>query len=387
VHFVLLCGVVLYCVEVRAASLFGRVIEVQSGDAITIFNLNRPVRVKLLGVDAPELDQAFGDVARKHLSDLIYDKSVTVEYSGISADGSIAGRVLLNSADIGAQMIRDGVAWFDPGAVSRLSTTDCDVYQQSEQAAHNERRGLWQEENPIAPWDFVRAAAERKNPVVSLKSVFPVAQTRADRPVPELTNLTLMAAGISPRSGGGGADPATLAASLTTYAKNWGPFQVPGQNFSVLMPDEGQQVTNQIFAGDRPADMSFYVAREGWAIYSVWWLKAPTYGETDKMAMDAMILKGVLKGVQAGYERRGDQFSCERQREKNVSMNGYTGREFDFASCSVPLRVRAFTRVVGDERELFFAGVLYSEEEDENVARFINSFTAGPQRKANSRSR
>ena len=68
----------------QAASLYGKVIEVNSGDVITIFNLNRPVRVKLLGVDAPEMDQAFGDVAKKHLSDLVFDKAVLVHYSGIS---------------------------------------------------------------------------------------------------------------------------------------------------------------------------------------------------------------------------------------------------------------------------------------------------------------
>src|SRR5215213_564148 len=146
-----------FSAEVRASSLFGRVIEVNSGDVITVFNLNRPVRVKLLGLDAPEMDQAFGDVAKKHLSDLIYDKSVLIEYSGISADGSLAGRVLLNSTDIGAQMIRDGAAWFDPNNLSRLSETDREVYRQSEQAARSERRGLWEAENPTAPWEFVRA--------------------------------------------------------------------------------------------------------------------------------------------------------------------------------------------------------------------------------------
>jgi endonuclease YncB( thermonuclease family) len=105
----------------RGASLFGKVIEVNSGDTITIFNLNRPVRVKLLGVDAPEMNQAFGEVAKKHLADLVCDKSVLVEYSGISADSSLNGRVLLNNADIGAQMIRDGVAWFDPNNENRLN--------------------------------------------------------------------------------------------------------------------------------------------------------------------------------------------------------------------------------------------------------------------------
>src|SRR5215213_8197460 len=143
--------VFLLSTDVNAASLFGKVIDVSSGDVITVFNLNRPVRVKLLGVDAPEMDQAFGDVAKKHLSDLIYDKSVSVEYAGISADGSLAGRVLLNGSDIGAQMIRDGAAWFDPNNLSHLSTTDREVYHDSEQAARSERRGLWETENPVAP--------------------------------------------------------------------------------------------------------------------------------------------------------------------------------------------------------------------------------------------
>src|ERR1044071_3700207 len=135
---IIICGFV----SADAASLFGKVIEVNSGDMITIFNLNRPVRVKLMGVDAPEMNQAFGDVAQKHLSDLVFEKSVLVEYAGIAADSSLTGRVFLNDADIGAQMIRDGVAWFDPSNGNRLSETNREVYQQSEQAARSEKRGL-----------------------------------------------------------------------------------------------------------------------------------------------------------------------------------------------------------------------------------------------------
>jgi len=148
-RYILLLAICFIPLDVQGASLFGKVIEVNSGDVLTISNLKRPVRVKLLGVDAPEMNQAFGDVAKKHLADLILDKSVLVEYSGIASDSSLTGRVLLNGADIGAQMIRDGAAWFDTNT-NRLSGTDRDLYQQSEQAARNERRGLWQQENPVA---------------------------------------------------------------------------------------------------------------------------------------------------------------------------------------------------------------------------------------------
>src|SRR6185436_20017335 len=98
--------------EAGASSLTGKVIEVNDGDEITVSNLNRPVRIKLLAIDAPEKDQAFGAAAKQHLFDLVYDKFVTVEYSGIGEHSSLLGRVvlILNNSDICAQMIRDGAA-------------------------------------------------------------------------------------------------------------------------------------------------------------------------------------------------------------------------------------------------------------------------------------
>src|SRR5215470_13779727 len=107
-YFVLAFLVLVFvCHNAAAATLFGRVIEVNDGDVITVFNLNRPVRIKLMAIDAPEAGQPFGDAARKHLSDLIYEKDVLVEYRGIAADGSLVGRVMLSKVDIGVQMIRD----------------------------------------------------------------------------------------------------------------------------------------------------------------------------------------------------------------------------------------------------------------------------------------
>src|SRR4029450_126906 len=99
------------------------------------------------------------------------DKSVLVEYSGIDADHSVNGRVLLEGADVGAQMIRDGAAWADPSTRHRLSETDREVYQQSEFAARSERRGLWQQENPLAPWEFARAVEMKTKPISALKTV------------------------------------------------------------------------------------------------------------------------------------------------------------------------------------------------------------------------
>src|SRR6185369_10111333 len=267
----------------RGASLFGKVIEVNSGDTITISNLNRPVRVKLLGVDAPEMNQAFGEVAKKHLSDLVYEKSVLVEYSGIAADSSLNGRVLLNNADVGAQMIRDGAAWFDPNNENRLTINDRDVYQQSEQAARAERRGLWQGENPVAPWQFVKAQLQPRIPVRAVSDT-PETKPKRTGPVPELSNLTLMMANMN-STGAKETHPDSpygdLSWATSTARKNWSQFQDPDEDFSVLIPEEGKRGSASApYEGDM-VQFNTYVVRDGMAFYSLTWFAGPTNGEKD----------------------------------------------------------------------------------------------------------
>jgi endonuclease YncB( thermonuclease family) len=383
-RYILLLAICFIPLDVQGASLFGKVIEVNSGDVLTIYNLNRPVRVKLLGVDAPEMNQAFGDVAKKHLADLILDKSVLVEYSGIASDSSLTGRVLLNDADIGAQMIRDGAAWFDTNT-NRLSGTERDVYQQSEQAARNERRGLWQQENPVAPWEFVREEALRRNPVVSLKPVTPEAQPPAKRPAAELTNFTLMTAGIAAAPPSPNVGMALPAAGPS--GGNWRWLRTAGANFSALVPENGKLTEAPIPDGET----HFFIGRDGSSVYVVSWVTAPSMGETDKDAMSetlGVFLRAVGQGFQIGAESAGrpQSFLCELQNETSISQGGYTGSEYDLRSCTVPARARVFTRLVNEQRQMYIAVAFYVEE-DENVSRFMNSFTIGAAQKSKSRAR
>ncbi len=387
------------CFDASAATLFGRVVEVNDGDIITVFNLNRPVRVKLLAVDAPERDQAFGDVAKKHLSELVFDKSVLVEYSGIAADGSLVGRVTLNSADIGVQMIRDGAAWFDERNQDRLSASDREVYQQSELAARNEKRGLWQGENPVAPWEFVKAKTERRDPAANVNATTSETKATPKRPASELTNLTLMIARMNSGSAATPSSPGTAAASppseawarpvdpdsawaIDTSPKEWRPFKPGGENFSAEMPSGGKNVKLPIPLGDASGgtvDVNIYMVRDGYAIYTAMWLTAPSYGEGDRAALDEAV-GGFLKGLGIGYQRGGaGQFSCELESERKLSIAGYTGSEYDLPSCTVPGKLRVFTKVIGGQRQLYVGGAFYWRS-DPNVSRFLNSFTVSAAR-------
>src|SRR3990172_2684833 len=84
----------------QAASLYGKVVAVDEGDSFAIFNLNRSVKVRLIGIDAPEKVQPYGEVARQHLADLILDRFVLVEYSGLSDNSYILGKVFFKDLDV-----------------------------------------------------------------------------------------------------------------------------------------------------------------------------------------------------------------------------------------------------------------------------------------------
>ena len=103
----------------------------------------------------PEAGQPFTDTARDHLRALVLDQTVMVDYTHL-ADGYLEARVFLNGIDIGSQMLRDGVAWYDHATDYELTESDRDLYAQCEQAARAEKRGLWQDESPAQPWEYRR---------------------------------------------------------------------------------------------------------------------------------------------------------------------------------------------------------------------------------------
>jgi hypothetical protein len=253
------------------------------------------------------------------------------------------------------------------------------VYQQSEDAARSERRGLWQQENPIAPWEFVKEVAMRRNPVATLNAVAPARKPASDRPVSELTNLTLMASRIAaappPASG---VNPSELPGLLVPVdGGNWRVLRPPRESFSAFVPEEGELKTVPIPGGDRVIDTHVYMGRDGRSAFAVSWFTGPTYGESDVDAIKYSLtsfLKGVGVGIDARNPGQGLNFSCELQNEKDISMRGFTGLEFDLTSCTIPARARVFSRAINGDRQMYIATVFYMEQNN-NVARFINSFT------------
>ena len=363
------------CAYARANSFVGKVIEINDGDEITIFNMNRPVRIRLIGMDAPERNQPFGDIARQHLSDLVYNKQVLVEYSGIGEHSSLIGRVLLNDLDISAQMIRDGAAWFDSRAT--LSDSQREIYFQSEQAARKEHRGLWQSEGAIAPWEFVKAEASQRKPVTvtnSASSELPKSNT----PPPELNSMSLRA------TGGRAARPLSSLSdaylAMSESRKPWYTLQPKGENFSVFVPKGGLEDFKPIPFKGQTVNVNTYVVRDGFSIYALSWAIGPNDGATDADAVK-FGLSAIYKDMNAAFDaaRLNTDFDCEPANERKISAAGYVGKEFDLSSCPIRGLAKVFTRTVGSQRQIYLAYV-FSNDMEPSVSKFIKSFRVGAEK-------
>lgn len=86
---------------------------VMDGDTVLLVREGQaePVRFRLEGLDAPEICQPGGTQSRDALIRLALRKPVQVQDRGQDAYGRQIGRLSVDGVDLGAEMVRSGMAW------------------------------------------------------------------------------------------------------------------------------------------------------------------------------------------------------------------------------------------------------------------------------------
>jgi len=127
---------------------------VVDGDSIWVRSAadQRRVRLRLEGIDAPEICQRFGPEARQALQAMLLDPRVRVTVRARDRYGRAIARVTRSSdgADVAARMASQGWAWSE-GFRGRPGK-----YQREQDAARRQRRGLFADPAPQLPADFRR---------------------------------------------------------------------------------------------------------------------------------------------------------------------------------------------------------------------------------------
>ncbi|MBH9553972.1 thermonuclease family protein [Inhella sp. 4Y17] len=143
--------------------LQGRIVGVHDGDTVTLLDAdNRRHKIRVDGIDAPELGQAFGKAAKVRLSELVARRNVVATCSKTDRYRREVCLVQVDGVDAGGEMLRHGMAWYFRRYARELSQDRRTQYAFLEEQARITHRGLWAETASIPPWEW-RASKKQEH--------------------------------------------------------------------------------------------------------------------------------------------------------------------------------------------------------------------------------
>lgn len=108
------------------------------------------MKVRLAGIDAPELRQDYGTKSKQALSALVFGQIVQIGDGGQDKYGRTIGEVFVAGRRVSVAIVAAGMAWqyrrYDQSP--ELAAAEAD--------ARAARRGLWAMPNPVPPWEWRR---------------------------------------------------------------------------------------------------------------------------------------------------------------------------------------------------------------------------------------
>lgn len=150
--------------------------KVIDGDTVIAKLEEKPVRVRLAEIDAPEIDQPWGLNAKKALEAKVLGRRIVLEVIDIDRYDRLVARLILDGREINREMIAEGHVW-----VYRRYMRDKSLLVDEDIAVQN-NNGFWAKGGEIAPWEWRRG--KRNDGISSITTV-----TRSCEEKPYCSNL------------------------------------------------------------------------------------------------------------------------------------------------------------------------------------------------------
>ena len=147
-----------------AETFVGSVARVSDGDTVRLLvNDSTELKIRLSGIDAPELDQAFGKESKNRLTKLVDGRTIEAQCSKRDRYRRWLCKLVFNFSDINLSLVKDGFAWWYQYYKKDQTLEDQQSYRMAEAIAKENKLGLWEDSNPVAPWDFRREKRDKLN--------------------------------------------------------------------------------------------------------------------------------------------------------------------------------------------------------------------------------
>jgi len=125
-----------------------RVVRVYDGDTVKAEGHDIQIRVRLVGIDAPEIShgkrrpgQPYSQRAKKYLADLVLNRTVDIRGYGLGPYSRVLGVIYVDGMNVNLEMVRQGLAEVYRGKTPR--GFDTNPYLRAEREAREARRGMW----------------------------------------------------------------------------------------------------------------------------------------------------------------------------------------------------------------------------------------------------
>lgn len=116
-------------------------LRVHDGDTFALAD----AKYRIWGVDAPELDQPWGIVAREALRQLLANGEIATVRKGKSWSRTVV-QCTAGEKDVALELLKMGLAWYLPKFAPKRQD-----YREAEAEARKAKRGLWSDKKPVAP--------------------------------------------------------------------------------------------------------------------------------------------------------------------------------------------------------------------------------------------
>ncbi len=142
---------------VRAAPVLlqGRIVRVTDGDTVTMLEAHHILhKIRLAGIDAPEFKMPYGHQATVFLTALTLGKDVDALAYKQDRYGRTIATLFSGNKDVNLAMIQAGLAWHYKRYAREQPAEEAKAYALAEDLARVQLLALWQEGDPIAPWEW-----------------------------------------------------------------------------------------------------------------------------------------------------------------------------------------------------------------------------------------
>ena len=133
----------------------GKVVDVIDAKTVVVETETGKITAEMQYIEVPETASPLNKMVVDHLKDLVLSKKVQFQMQGFSTV-KLTGGIFLGDIDVAQQMLRDGAAWVSPSNQNSQNKAERDVYENIQQLAKNEKRGVWAKES-LKPDALVRA--------------------------------------------------------------------------------------------------------------------------------------------------------------------------------------------------------------------------------------